>query len=159
MIDLHFHSSCSEDATLSPKEWAERVAKSNLSFCSLTDHDSVSGLELISKKLASTGVKFINGVELSAIYKNQEIHILAYDFDSNKAEKIITERNELVQKQKQTELSQAIYLFKKEGFNVGDKLKSDDKKPVGLIVALDVYYNSDNQKKLIKKHGHLLNHD
>lgn len=96
------------------------------------------------------------GVELTVLYQSQEIHILAYNFDIDKAEAILAERNELVRQQKILELIQARELFLSCGFEVNSDLEINPKKSVGLIIAQDIYNNQTNQKKIISDHGHLL---
>lgn len=154
MIDLHFHSEHS-DGRLNVKEIADKLIESDIEYCSLADHDSVDGLKEMKKILENTSVNFITGVEMTALYNSNEIHILIYDFDIDKAIKILKERNEMVEKQRIEELETSIQLFKKEGFLVSDDLKPVPKKPTGLTIALDVY-DKKNQDLLIKKHSHFL---
>lgn len=86
MIDLHLHSFVS-DGDLSPSEIVRKAKQKGISTLSLTDHDSISGIDeaqLLCKKL---GIRFIPGVELEAatdISRSRYIHILGYNFkDSN----------------------------------------------------------------------------
>ncbi len=79
-IDLHVHSSKS-DGTFTPAEVAERAAQHGLTAIALTDHDCVSGIaeaECAAEKLRAAGhaLRIIPGVEISADYKNGDIHIL-----------------------------------------------------------------------------------
>lgn len=144
MIDLHFHSEHS-DGKLSVKEIADRLIKSDIKYCSLADHDTVDGLKELKKELENTSINFIAGVEMTALYNGNEIHILVYDFDIDKAAEILKERNELVEKQRINELQTAVQLFKKENFFVSDNLKPVSKQPTGLTIALDVYNKKENQ--------------
>lgn len=79
-IDLHIHTIYS-DGTCSPEEVVYRAEELNLAAISITDHDSVAGLEGaigMSKKMQ---VEIVPGVELSADMGEDEIHLLAYYLD------------------------------------------------------------------------------
>ena len=74
-INLHAHSVYS-DGTLDIKSLFELVRKSNISYFSLTDHDTLNGYSEIKKEYLD-GVNFISGVEIST--KNHDyLHILGY---------------------------------------------------------------------------------
>lgn len=80
IIDLHCHSTAS-DGTLSPSELVEQAANNGVKYLALTDHDSISGIEEASLSGELLGVNIIPGVEFSAQWKNQGIHILGLNFD------------------------------------------------------------------------------
>ncbi|MDE7325160.1 MAG: PHP domain-containing protein [Lachnospiraceae bacterium] len=85
-IDLHVHSNKS-DGTLSPAEVAAHAAKQGLSAIALTDHDSVAGIAeacAAAEDLTAGGIplRIIPGVEISADYKNRDIHILGLFVDT-----------------------------------------------------------------------------
>jgi hypothetical protein len=155
MIDLHLHSKHS-DGKLSIEELAEEVSNAGINYCSLNDHDSIDGLKEMKILMDKHSINFVNGIEFSVLYKKQEIHVLVYDFDIKVVEKILKERNQIVSAKRKEELVQSVDLFKNEGFEVSDDLELLDKKPIGLLVALDVYGKKKNQELMIEKHGHLL---
>jgi len=74
-IDLHTHSYYS-DGILSPKEIVEKAVNAKCEFLSLTDHDSIAGLSEASKYSKCLNLGFINGVEVSAKFNSQSIHIV-----------------------------------------------------------------------------------
>ncbi len=84
-IDLHIHSNNS-DGTFSPKQLVDIADKNNVGMLSITDHDSISGLEELKCNIPydMLGVK---GIEFSSfIIDNNEkikLHILGYCFDEN----------------------------------------------------------------------------
>ena len=82
-IDLHFHSIYS-DGTYTPEELLYYAKKKELSVVSLTDHDTIKGLERARKQSEKLGIKFINGVEInSCCYVSNKlvnIHVLGYNF-------------------------------------------------------------------------------
>lgn len=82
MIDLHVHSNHS-DGTLSPKELTELAIAAGLSSFALTDHDTVSGIAEAKDAAAGQPVTVISGTEISAAYKEKDIHILGLWIDEN----------------------------------------------------------------------------
>ena len=48
MIDLHTHSNCS-DGDLSPEKLVEYAVSKKISVLALTDHDTISGLDMAEK--------------------------------------------------------------------------------------------------------------
>lgn len=156
MIDLHLHSKYS-DGRLTVEELSSKVIKAGIKYCSLTDHDNVDGSLEMKKIMDTNSVCFISGVEISVTYLQQEIHVLVYDFDIDKMKLILQRRNKIVSQKREKELTKAVNLFKKQGFIVSDKIGCQNKKPIGLLVALNVYNNKKNKDFLIKKHGYLLN--
>ncbi len=79
-VDLHLHSTAS-DGVVSPTEVAREIAACGLRGVSLTDHDTVDGVEEAAAEADRLGLEFMVGAELSANAPGQSIHILAYGFD------------------------------------------------------------------------------
>ena len=76
-FDLHIHTTAS-DGILSPREAVEKAVLSGLSGIAITDHDSIDGIEeamLWGEKLK---LQVIAGMELSADYAGEDVHILGY---------------------------------------------------------------------------------
>lgn len=79
-VDLHLHSTAS-DGTLPPAEVVARVAARGLVGLSLTDHDTVDGLDEAEREARRRGLAFLPGAELSAVEPGASVHILAFGFD------------------------------------------------------------------------------
>ena len=151
-FDLHFHSLHS-DGKLSVPELAVIIKEKKLEYCALADHNTVDGIFELINCLKGSRTKVIPGTELTAKYRDNEVHILAYDLDINLAAEILTERNEIVSRKKVEEMEASLNLCQKEGLLVADNLASSEKQPVSLTVALDICANSSNQDFFIKKYG------
>lgn len=82
IIDLHCHSAFS-DGALSPQELLVKAEKADVRLLALTDHDTISGVELLQKAAIGTNIRIINGIEFSTRWKKHEIHILGLNFDLN----------------------------------------------------------------------------
>ncbi len=82
MIDLHVHSDHS-DGTLSPEELVTLAVQTGLSAFALTDHDTISGIEKAKRAAAraASGITVISGTEISAAYRQRDIHILGLFID------------------------------------------------------------------------------
>lgn len=83
-IDLHSHSDCS-DGALSPSQLVERAAAAGVHTLALTDHDSVEGLADARAAALCHGLALIDGVELSALWRAQTIHVLGLWIDPDSA--------------------------------------------------------------------------
>jgi predicted metal-dependent phosphoesterase TrpH len=79
-IDLHTHSNCS-DGTLSPADLVGRAAAAGVEVLALTDHDTVAGLEAARHSAGLLGLRLVPGVEISASWRAQSIHVLGLWID------------------------------------------------------------------------------
>jgi predicted metal-dependent phosphoesterase TrpH len=79
-IDLHCHSTAS-DGLLTPAQLVEHAASLGVEVLALTDHDEVSGLDEARRTAAANGIMFVNGVEISASWRGQTLHIVGLGID------------------------------------------------------------------------------
>ena len=84
-IDLHTHSNCS-DGALTPAELVARAAAAGVEVLALTDHDTVAGLEDADHSAGVHGLRLVPGVEISASWRAQAIHVLGLWIDPASAE-------------------------------------------------------------------------
>lgn len=75
--DLHTHSICS-DGRFKPEEIIQMSKERNLDYISLTDHDTLSGINDAMKEAKKLNVNFIPGIELSTEYNGESIHVLGF---------------------------------------------------------------------------------
>lgn len=78
-IDLHIHSKFS-DGLLSPSEIVDTAIKIGLKVISITDHDSIFGVDEALTR-ANRRIEVIPAVEMSSNIGNLDIHILGYYID------------------------------------------------------------------------------
>ena len=85
LIDLHTHSTAS-DGSYRPAEVVRLAKVAGLKAMALTDHDTTDGLPEAVAAGAELGVEVIPGVEISAQFIDDTMHILGYflDFRSGK---------------------------------------------------------------------------
>jgi predicted metal-dependent phosphoesterase TrpH len=79
-IDLHTHSNCS-DGSLTPTELVARAAAAGVEVLALTDHDTVAGLAEAEHSAGRYGLRLVPGVEISASWRAQAIHVLGLWID------------------------------------------------------------------------------
>ena len=79
-IDLHCHSTAS-DGLLRPGALVSRAAANGVDILALTDHDDLSGLAEARAQAESEGVRFVDGVEISATWEETAVHILGLQID------------------------------------------------------------------------------
>jgi len=84
MIDLHIHSQFSADATGAPRDILTQARKKGLRAVSITDHDTVQGVQEAQERSVEVGIDFLGGVEVGAYCdsrgKTRIVHVLGYFF-------------------------------------------------------------------------------
>jgi 3',5'-nucleoside bisphosphate phosphatase len=79
-IDLHTHSRCS-DGSLTPSELIELAVRAGIGVLALTDHDTVAGLDEAQRAADGGGLHLVPGVEISATWHFQTVHVLGLWID------------------------------------------------------------------------------
>lgn len=82
--DLHSHSTAS-DGALTPSELVQRAHQQGVTTLALTDHDTTDGLTEAAQAANDCGLRMIPGIELSATYANQCLHIVGLNIDTQHA--------------------------------------------------------------------------
>jgi len=84
LVDFHTHSHCS-DGILSPTALVERARTRNVGTLALTDHDTTAGLDEAGAACVAQGIRFVPGVELSANWRGQTIHVVGLQVEATHA--------------------------------------------------------------------------
>ena len=79
-FDLHSHSTRS-DGVMLPAEVVERAAQRGVKALALTDHDEVSGLAEARSAADATGIRLIDGVEISVSWHGHTVHVVGLAID------------------------------------------------------------------------------
>jgi predicted metal-dependent phosphoesterase TrpH len=77
--DLHLHSNCS-DGLFDPAALVEYAVRSRVEELSLTDHDTLAGLDEAQNKAVSLSARFMPGIELTCLFGDLVVHLLGYGF-------------------------------------------------------------------------------
>jgi len=83
--DLHIHTHFS-DSTSSPLEVAQQAREHELSCISITDHDTIDGIQPTIREAGKFDIEVIPGIELSSEIDGKDVHILGYCFDYKDSE-------------------------------------------------------------------------
>jgi len=78
--DLHMHSYFS-DGYHPPERLIDKAKNQGIKILSITDHDSVNGINQAIEYAESLGIEVIPGVEISTDIRDTEVHILGYFVD------------------------------------------------------------------------------
>ncbi len=78
--DLHCHSTAS-DGELTPVELVKHAVECGVDVLALTDHDVTDGLSAAAEEARRHDLEFISGVEISANWNGNLIHIVGLNFD------------------------------------------------------------------------------
>lgn len=80
MIDLHLHTTAS-DGRLTPTELVAHAAASGVRILAVTDHDTTDGFDEAAAEASRRGVLLIPGIEITAVERGRDVHMLGYFFD------------------------------------------------------------------------------
>jgi 3',5'-nucleoside bisphosphate phosphatase len=81
IIDLHTHTTAS-DGLSGPAELVAQVRAAGISVFAVTDHDTVAALSSVGSLAADAGLTFVPGVEITAVDRHKDVHILGYFIDA-----------------------------------------------------------------------------
>lgn len=83
-VDLQVHTTAS-DGALSPAATVQAARAAGLHAIALTDHDSVEGFDEADATGREVGVRIVPGVELSAWFEDDELHLLGLHLSNRDA--------------------------------------------------------------------------
>lgn len=107
-IDLHTHSNCS-DGMLTPTELLTKAKEQEVELFSLTDHDTLTGLEEAAIAAKALGIMLVPGVELSVQWAGIPLHMVVLGFDqSNDVLASIVESNQKTRLERAKRIAQLL---------------------------------------------------
>ncbi len=120
--DLHMHSYFS-DGELSPTDLMYKMKNQGVKVVSLTDHDGIAGNKEALEVSTSLGMKFVNGIEISAHHffceKFIGMHILGYGIDCSNTELLhMTKKFEANREKRNFELFK---IMQQEGYDIKEE--------------------------------------
>jgi len=151
-IDLHIHSSYSDDGELTPYQILQYSTNKRMQTISITDHNSVKGVDEAIEYGKHLGVEVIPGIEIDCSYNNVNLHLLGYYIDYTRKEFEVLEKN-LFEKS-MTAFPQAIINLEKIGIYADVRKilkKANGRPPTGELIAEVILENEDSiNNKLLK---------
>lgn len=115
MFDLHVHTTAS-DGELSPIEVVKLAKDLDVSTISITDHDTVEGLEEGIYYGNRVGLEVIPGIELNAKVSKGKMHILGYYI--NYKDKAFVDKMYNLKRDRDSRNDKLIFELRKMGINV-----------------------------------------
>lgn len=99
-INLHLHSQCS-DGSLAVKALANKMKQCRYSMISLTDHDTVDGIQDMTESCRRLEISFVPGIEMTSFVPRElniyddtyKVHILGLNIDSSKMQMYLNTHN------------------------------------------------------------------
>lgn len=90
-IDLHIHTKTGSDGNLPLEQVFQEAKRVNITFMSITDHDSIDCQEKAITLAGEHGISYITGVELNVTFlypdsKSVSLDFLGYQYDINNQE-------------------------------------------------------------------------
>lgn len=82
--DLHLHTTAS-DGLSSPADLVSAAWRAGLSTIAVTDHDTTAALPDVERLATETGLAFVPGIEITAVWEGSDVHLLAYFVDARSA--------------------------------------------------------------------------
>jgi 3',5'-nucleoside bisphosphate phosphatase len=80
VIDLHTHTAAS-DGRLTATDLVRQAWLAGIRVLGVTDHDTLGGLDEAERAAAEFGVRLIDGVEVTAVERERDVHVLGYFVD------------------------------------------------------------------------------
>jgi predicted metal-dependent phosphoesterase TrpH len=80
MIDLHMHTTAS-DGRSTPEVLLDQVRAVGIDTFAIADHDTMASVAETADLAARAGLRFIAGVEITAVHRRKDVHVLGYFCD------------------------------------------------------------------------------
>lgn len=152
LIDLQLHSTYS-DGYLTPTELADFLLKNQVKIASLTDHNTVGGLDEFKQACQKNKIKAVAGIEIYAKLNRKKFNLLWYNFDDRDPD--LHKLLRLSQARRRNQMRRALLKLKKLGLII-DENKILDKYghyiPLNHIIE-DIWQISHNRNKIAERLG------
>ncbi|MEK7558191.1 MAG: PHP domain-containing protein [Patescibacteria group bacterium] len=147
LIDLQVHSTYS-DGYFTPSQLVDFLSANNVKIASLTDHNTVGGLDEFNLACQKKKIKTINGLELYVKVNRKRFNLLWYNFDQRRPELHSLLRNS--QSRRRRKIREALLKLKEQHFQINEIALLDKFKnyiPINHII--DYIFKIPFNKKII----------
>jgi len=151
-LDLHMHSSISNDGEFSPKRLMELCSQNQLKVVALADHNSVRGIKEAKTYADKFEIELISAIELDCTFRGVDLHVLGYGIDPTYGE--FEEIEQSVEEQERTASKKRIDLVESIGINFEyDEVMNLSKNGVvtGEMIAEAALKDDRNKNNLLMK--------
>lgn len=132
-VDLHLHTNFS-DGKYSVEEVIQKAIDKKIKIISITDHDTLEGVEIANQIAEKNGIQNIPGVEVSSEIEGQEIHILGYFINTHNSD-----------------LKFYLKKFKEERLERAERILNNLKK-LGINISIDEVLQFSESKPITRPH-------
>jgi predicted metal-dependent phosphoesterase TrpH len=80
VIDLHLHTTAS-DGLCDPATLVDLAWRAGIRTMSVTDHDTLAALSEVERAATASGMRFVPGIEITAVHDGRDVHVLGYFID------------------------------------------------------------------------------
>lgn len=151
-IDLHIHSSYSDDGEFDPQKLADLCLARNIKYFSIADHNTVKGISEAKVYCKNKNIKIIPAVELDCTHQGVNLHVLGYGIDYHN--KIFNEIGENIILQEQNASKIRMKLVRESGINFSDEfIAAFSRNGVvtgELIAEAAMKFDKDHKNPLLK---------
>jgi len=147
MIDLHIHTNASSDGQYSPREIFQMAREKGLRTIAFADHNSLGNVEEGIRMAEEFGIEFIPCMELNTLYREMDLHLLAYFLDPTDSR--LKEWLEQVRRKKVQQAVRRVEKLNELGFffTAEDLEKfSEDQIPTGRSFLQAILSREENRK-------------
>lgn len=150
--DLHVHTKFSNDGELGIQEIIDRCICNMIRILSITDHNTIKGINEAIAVCSNAGIDLIPGIEIDCTYNGIDLHLLGYNI--NWQSKDFTDLEESFHKKVMDSFPEMIDNLEKSGIEVDASEvleKANGKLPCGELIAEVLLTNRDyhSNKKLL----------
>ena len=119
-IDLHIHSTSSNDGQFTPIELVDLCKQAGLTHAAIADHNSVSAIEQALNASLGCNLQIIPALELDCTFLETNLHLLGYGI--NYHDKVFEEIEASVLAQEQQASSQRVQAIRELGIALDEDL-------------------------------------
>lgn len=149
LIDLQIHSTYS-DGYLTPGQLAEFLSSNNIKIASLTDHNTVGGLDEFNLACKNKKIKTINGLELYAKMGHKKFNLLWYNF--NRRDSSLHNLLRTSQERRRRQIRNGLIKLKSLGFKIDENRILDKfNRYIPINHVIDHICEIPDNKKIITK--------
>ncbi len=69
------------DGRLTPAELVDRVSAAGLTTIAVTDHDTTTSIDEVTRLAAARGIRTVPGIEITSVDEGRDVHMLGYFLD------------------------------------------------------------------------------
>lgn len=134
--DLHVHSKYSNDGAFEIQEIVDRCIHNDVNVLSITDHNSISGINEAILVCLDSGIDFIPGIEIDCSFRGTDLHLLGYNIDWLSNDFIELEKS--IRKKVMDSFPEMIFNLNRLGIEVDENEvleRANGKLPCGELIA------------------------